>query len=479
MESQDGLIGRLLGTCLLERMIGTGGMGAVYLAKQIRPVREVAIKVLQSGMLVRSSEHQAFLARFRREANVIAQLDHINIMPIYEYGEQDEYAYLVMPYLTGGSLLERLREQNILEPEEALTYVEQVASALHYAHQRKIVHRDVKPGNILFHSDGRLVLADFGIARILRSEEEGDTALTSEQQIVGSVEYMAPEMVAGKDVDHRADIYELGVVLFQMLTGRLPFQGRSALEIAVKHIEEPFPSAMEFNPQLSAAIGIVVARATARRPDERYQSTLEMVQALREAIERDKNQGWSRSAYATTPGWATQETRITPSPSSPGTAQIAATDYSSRLVRNNNESPAYPLSSQSRNIPVSQLNGTQPGAEQQIYHTDIAHIANRVSAKKSAVASVGDSLFVIDRSGYWCLSKVSTAYRIIVRRECNASSRNPASRNLCARWRHTRILHTRSHLALDTPGQPHRRSRSASRKFFTAILSIHQPERLS
>ncbi|GHO84293.1 serine/threonine-protein kinase [Dictyobacter formicarum] len=287
MESNDHLIGKQLGTCVLEQVIGSGGMGVVYLAHQTRPVRDVAVKVLRSGAGIYSEAHQEFLARFRREANVIAQLDHVNILPIYEYAEQDGLAYLVMPYLKGGSLRTLLEKQGRLSPLEAFKYIEQAGSALQYAHEHNIVHRDIKPGNMLFHADGRLVLVDFGIARITRDSSVSnlsDPSLTAVGQFLGSVEYMAPEMVQGHNVDYRADLYELGIVLFQMLTGRLPFQGGSPLFIAAMHINEQPPSLLQLNPGISLALNAVVQKAIAKDPAARYQSAREMVAAVRQAI---------------------------------------------------------------------------------------------------------------------------------------------------------------------------------------------------
>ncbi len=286
MENQGHhLIGTQLGTCVLKRLVGSGGMGMVYLAEQTRPVRDVAVKVLRSGLELQSTKNQEFLARFRREANVIARLDHIHIMPMYEYGEQNGYAYLVMPYLSGGSLRDLLAQRGSFSPQEALRYIEQAAAALQYAHEHKIVHRDIKPGNILFHADGRLVLVDFGIAHIMHDEHEPvELTLTSSEHFLGSVEYMAPEMVNGRRVDHRTDIYELGIVLFQMLAGRVPFQGTTPLMIAVQHLEEPPPHLPQLNPAISPAIDAVVHKAIAKKPDERYQSAREFMQAFREAV---------------------------------------------------------------------------------------------------------------------------------------------------------------------------------------------------
>ena len=172
------LLGHALGTCTLQSLLGRGGMGAVYLAQQSRPRRAVAVKVLMPGLLLETRVRTEFLARFRREADAIAALDHINIMPIYEYGEEDELAYLVMPHITGGTLREVLEKRGRLSLSETLSIIEQAAAALDYAHAQGIIHRDLKPSNILFHADGRVVLADFGLAKILNETTEYDREVT-------------------------------------------------------------------------------------------------------------------------------------------------------------------------------------------------------------------------------------------------------------------------------------------------------------
>src|SRR5438270_7929971 len=278
------LNGRTLGTCTLQGLIGRGGMGAVYLAQQARPIRHVAVKVLLPNAMMNSGMYQAFLARFQREANLIAQLEHVNIMPIYEYGEQDGLAYLVMPYLTGGSLRDILAQRGALSLRETMTYLDQAASALDYAHAHGIIHRDLKPANFLLHADGRLVLADFGIARMMQDGSPNASTLTGTGMLVGTPDYMAPEMAHGEQIDQRADIYELGILLFQMLTGRVPFTGSTPLMVAVKHIQEPLPSLSYMNPTIPPPVDAVVMTATAKGRDDRYMSALDLAQAFRIAI---------------------------------------------------------------------------------------------------------------------------------------------------------------------------------------------------
>ena len=271
-SDSNALIGKVLGNCTLERLIGQGGMGAVYLAEQARPSRHVAIKVLFPKGVINDTTYDQFLVRFRREADLIAKLEHINIVPIYEYGEQDGFAYLVMPYLTGGSLRNVLAQRGALPLQESATYINQAAAALDYAHAHGVIHRDLKPANFLLHSDGRLVLADFGIARIIQDSNNTITmapTLTSTGMFLGTPEYMPPEMIRSEQIDYRADIYELGIVLFQMLTGYIPFKGDTPLVVAVKHIQESLPALHQINPAIPPAVDAVVQKATAKGREDR------------------------------------------------------------------------------------------------------------------------------------------------------------------------------------------------------------------
>ncbi len=289
-SNKDNFIGKTLGTCVLEQLIGQGGMGAVYLARQMRPSRNVAVKVLLPAASQESTTYQEFLERFRREANLVARLEQVNIVPIYEYGEQDGLAYLVMPYLAGGSLRDVLRQRGVLSLQEAATYIDQAASALDYAHSQGVIHRDLKPANFLLAADGRLVLADFGIARMMEYSTSGKT-LTGTGMIIGTPEYMAPEMASGERIDYRADIYELGIILFQMLSGQVPFTGTSPISVVMKQIQEPLPLLHQSNPAIPAAVDAVIQKATAKRREDRYASAKEMAQAFRAAIAQPATSG--------------------------------------------------------------------------------------------------------------------------------------------------------------------------------------------
>ncbi|HEX3639849.1 MAG TPA: serine/threonine-protein kinase, partial [Ktedonobacteraceae bacterium] len=280
LSNSNELIGQVLGTCTLQRLLGRGGMGAVYLARQSRPRRTVAVKVILPS-LIEENTREAFLARFRREADAIAALDHIHIMPIYEYSEMGDTAYLVMPYVTGGTLRDRLENSHILSLEEAIHIINQAAAGLDSAHAQGIIHRDLKPGNILFHADGRLLLADFGLAKVLKDvENSGLSMMTSAGTIIGTPEYLSPEQGTGNPLDVRTDVYSLGIVLYHMLTGRVPFTGTSPVAIAIRHAMVEPPPMRQFNPHIPPTIEAVVMKAIAKAPEERFSSAGELARAL-------------------------------------------------------------------------------------------------------------------------------------------------------------------------------------------------------
>src|SRR6266853_3040731 len=227
MDAKE-LIGVTLGTCTLERVIGRGGMGAVYLAQQSRPVRTVAVKVLILSNVYEPDQQSVFLARFRREADTVAKLEHKNILPVYEYEEavvdHQKLAYLVMPFIRGGTLRERIDEMKRAGRQFDLntvdSYISQVADALSYAHSFGVIHRDIKPGNLLFHQDGRLLLSDFGIVRLIAMP-----SLTTAGGSLGTAESVSPAQVSSRELDPRSDIYSLGIILYELLTGNVPFTG--------------------------------------------------------------------------------------------------------------------------------------------------------------------------------------------------------------------------------------------------------------
>lgn len=286
MDARE-LIGITLGACTLERVIGQGGMGAVYLAQQSRPVRTVAVKVLVPSDVADPDQQRTFLERFRREADTIAKLDHQNILPIYEYDEayvnQQQLAYLVMPCIYGGTLRERMddmrRGGSFFDLQTVASYLSQVADALSYAHSFGVVHRDVKPANLLFHQDGRLLLSDFGIVRLRTLP-----SLTNVGSFLGTAEYASPEQISTNNVDYRTDIYSLGTILYELLTGSVPFDGPNPFTIMTKKLHDPVPSLRISRPDLSPAIDAVVQRALARDPVDRYQAATKLASDFKAAI---------------------------------------------------------------------------------------------------------------------------------------------------------------------------------------------------
>ncbi|HEY6543185.1 MAG TPA: protein kinase, partial [Ktedonobacteraceae bacterium] len=286
MDVND-LIGVTFGTCTLERIIGRGGMGAVYLAQQSRPVRTVAVKVVIPPEGVDADDRRVYFERFRREADTVARLEHKNILPIFEYDEAvvggEQLAYLVMPFVRGGTLRERIddmrRAGRQFDLNTISSYISQIADALTYAHSLGVIHRDVKPANLLFHSDGRLLLSDFGIVRL-----SAMPALTTVGNFLGTAEYASPEQASADQVDARSDIYALGCILFELLTGSVPFTGSNPFAILSKHISDPVPSIKNSRPDLSPAIEFVVKKALAKNPQDRYQTANELAADLLAAI---------------------------------------------------------------------------------------------------------------------------------------------------------------------------------------------------
>jgi serine/threonine protein kinase len=272
------LEGTPLGPYQIQALLGTGGMGRVYRAHDPRLGREVAIKVLAAPL----AQEPGSLERFRREARAVAQLHHPHILPVYDFGEQGTLMYLVMPFIPGGTLQGVLRRRGALPLSEAYAFFEPLADALQYAHERGLIHRDVKPANVLLNNEGWALLSDFGLARLVRRDVETAT-LTGPGAFLGSPAYAAPEMVLEEEVDRRVDIYALGVLLFQMLTGRLPFAASSTLAVLRMQVEQSPPAPRRLNPAIPPAVEAVVLRALAKAPAERYPSMAAFAAALRSA----------------------------------------------------------------------------------------------------------------------------------------------------------------------------------------------------
>jgi serine/threonine-protein kinase len=250
-------------------------MAVVYKAWQSSLERYVALKILPQYF----QHDPEFLARFRREARAAAQLNHPNIIQVYDVGEQEGLHYIAMEYLEGGTLHDRL-SAGPLPADQIQLVLDQVASALDYAHAHGLIHRDIKPGNILFTGDGRPKVADFGIVR-----PTAETGLTRTGVLMGTPEYMAPEQAEGKQVDRRVDLYALGVVLYQMLTGRVPFRRTTPHAVLHAVIYEPPTPPRQIQPELDPAIESVALKALAKQPEQRFQTGKAMSEAFRRAGE--------------------------------------------------------------------------------------------------------------------------------------------------------------------------------------------------
>jgi serine/threonine-protein kinase len=264
-------------------------MATVYRAYDPSFEREVAIKVLPRELL----HDPQFKDRFKREIRTIAALEHPAIVPVYDVGEEDGVPYFVMRYMSGGSLTQWI-DRGKFSLEDAARIIERVSSALAYAHKNGLVHRDLKPDNILFDSNGDPFISDFGVAKLLDSS----TNMTG-SGIIGTPAYMSPEQAQGEKVDNRSDIYGLGVIIFQMLSGHQPYNATTPMGVAVKHITEPVPEILKVDPSLPASTDKIIKTAMAKNRDERYPSATELARALNEAAAKQKV---SESKPAKAPG---------------------------------------------------------------------------------------------------------------------------------------------------------------------------------
>lgn len=263
-----------IGIYEIKSELGRGGMATVYRAYDPRFEREVAIKVLPQELL--HSDPQ-FRLRFEREAKIIAQLEHSAIVPVYDVGESEGQPYFVMRYMNGGSLSERIKA-GVFTIEEAIKILEAVAPGLDEAHSKGIVHRDIKPSNILFDKRGNPYISDFGIAKLSQAQAGNVTG----SAIIGTPAYMAPEQAQGTEIDGRADIYALGIILFEMLTGKQPYEADTPMAVAIKHITDPVPHIRKTNPKLPEGMDTIIQKAMAKNKNDRFATAVEMTNALRD-----------------------------------------------------------------------------------------------------------------------------------------------------------------------------------------------------
>ena len=257
---------------IVRKSIGEGGMADVYLAYDAILKREVAIKVLRGEL----NEDPINLQRFQREASAITNLSHPNIVEVYDVGETNKKNYIVMEYVPGKTLKQLIKQRGAINTTEAINIMKQLVSATAHAHHNDIIHRDIKSQNVLIKDDGTVKLSDFGIA----STGDSNQQLTQTDTVMGSVHYLAPELARGKPATVQSDIYSLGIVFFEMLTGDVPFHADTAVQIALKHMHDDIPSVRAFNPNIPQSVENIILRATAKEPEQRYGSADSMYDDL-------------------------------------------------------------------------------------------------------------------------------------------------------------------------------------------------------
>jgi serine/threonine-protein kinase len=285
----------LVGMCLngryrLDARIGSGGMSTVYRAFDITLERPVAVKLMHREIASDSDQ----LERFRREARAVAQLSHPHIVGVIDAGEEDGRPYIVFEYVEGETLKGRIRRMGRLPVDEAIAYAIEIARALGAAHARGIVHRDIKPQNVLVDEEGSAKVTDFGIARSL--DEDG---LTADGRVLGTTDYVSPEQALGHDVNGQSDLYSLGVVLFEMLTGDVPFHGENQVAVAMKHVREDMPDVQVQRPQVSAGLAALLDRLTDKDLKRRYPDAGTVVADLEEALAREASRTGTSTGEAT------------------------------------------------------------------------------------------------------------------------------------------------------------------------------------
>jgi serine/threonine protein kinase len=268
----EDLSGRSFGPYRIVGPLGAGGMAAVYKAYQPAVDRHVALKVLPRHF----AQDREFLGRFEQEAKILAGLQHPHILPVHDYGESDGFTFIVMPFIETGTLANIINEQP-LPLEQVTRVIAQVGDALDYAHAQGLVHRDIKPSNILIDERGNCLLADFGIAKIL----EGADTLTATGGLIGTPKYMSPEQGMGQAVDGRSDLYSLGVVLYEITTGRVPYEAETPVAVVLKHIRDPLPLPRAITPDMPESLERLILRAIHKKPSERFESAAAMVAAIK------------------------------------------------------------------------------------------------------------------------------------------------------------------------------------------------------
>ena len=283
------------------KTIGEGGMANVYLAKDTILDRNVAVKVLRGDL----ADDEKFVRRFQREALSASKLNHPNIVEMYDVGEDDGRYYIVMQYVQGKTLKSLVKKRGALTLPEVIDIMTQLTSAIMCAHDSYIIHRDIKPQNVMILDDGRVKIMDFGIAMALNSNE-----LTQTNSVMGSVHYLPPEQANGSGSTIKSDIYSLGILMYELLTGKVPFKGDNAVEIAIKQMKEPIPSICKQNPDIPQSVENIVLRACAKNPKNRYDSVREMYDDIKSCLTED-NLNQKKLVYKY-PEHELEETKVMP-----------------------------------------------------------------------------------------------------------------------------------------------------------------------
>ncbi|MFY9488198.1 MAG: protein kinase [Solirubrobacterales bacterium] len=292
--TQDGseLIGQIVGDRYrIDEIVGAGGMATVYKAFDSTLERSVALKVMRREV----ADDAQQLERFRREARAAAKLNHAHIVTVVDAGEENNRPYIVFEYVPGETLKQRIKSQGNLPVTESVAYAIEIASALVAAHGAGLVHRDVKPQNVLLDSQGHAKVADFGIAR----EIEASDGLTKTGRVLGTTDYVAPEQAMGENVTGQSDIYSLGIVLFEMLTGEVPFKGENHVAVAMKHVKDQLPDVQELRPEVSSALAAVIDKLTAKEPVDRYLSAASAMSDLEDVLAMETARAGGATGEAT------------------------------------------------------------------------------------------------------------------------------------------------------------------------------------
>ncbi len=362
----EDLTGKQFGPYQITAPLGEGGMAAVYKAYQPAMERYVAVKVLARQL----AESEEFVSRFQREAILLAQLQHPHILPVFDYGQSEGYAYIVMPFLQGGTLADLLKNRrlSLVEVGQIMT---QLGDALGYAHARGMIHRDVKSSNVLIDERSNCLLTDFGLARMM---EASTGKLTSAGAVMGTPAYMSPEQGTGAPLDARSDLYSLGIIFYEMLTGRVPYTAHTPIAIVFKQVNDPLPPPREFAPNLSDAVERVLIKSLAKKPEDRYQTAEDFVRAVQQAIpvnpsgktiSRALDSVYSRlmtsneGDQSKTP--PSKETAVTPAPPAPTSSPTAPT-ANQTVISPTPDSPSTPPSKETAVTPAPPAPTSSPDA---------------------------------------------------------------------------------------------------------------------